>query len=407
MTTRRHQLAERLEAHDLGFEDGYRLRIIEVIEAGTSPDSWITALAQRINRDGSIDRRDDRPRPRSFKLTAIETIDGEPFTIEPAAAPPTWDRRITAPGITLTPAFDTTTPTYRRFRAHADLAAYDLTTQTAVHRVGRGTFLTWTAARQLAAGRWTDVQVRTAGIGGPAGQWRQVTLIPGTWEVQPDTETETTTAPEEETMPNTTTAAEALGITPEADAEIARRLEAHAASRQQAPAIDLAGYPCRCGCATQDQRHTLAAHAGHPVVIQLTDPEDPDGRPARAILWCGPCAMVIRGEANYLPRLVSGLGECAGHPAGPGDPMGETVICDGTCGSGLEDAIEEPSRLEECWVYGCTETTSWLERMAGTPYSRLCDAHKRERERVAGPHMTWQLIPMGGRTPWPAASSRS
>lgn len=33
-----------------------------------------------------------------------------------------------------------------------------------------------------------------------------------------------------------------------------------------------------------------------------------------------------------LPRRRDpGYGECAGHPAGPFDPMGQTVYCDGSC----------------------------------------------------------------------------
>lgn len=75
----RRKLAEQLESHDLGFARGYRLRIIEVLE-GTGPRRWIiTARAQRLNLDGSVDARDTRPRVRSFMLEAIETLDGEPF----------------------------------------------------------------------------------------------------------------------------------------------------------------------------------------------------------------------------------------------------------------------------------------------------------------------------------------
>lgn len=47
---------------------------------------------------------------------------------------------------------------------------------------------------------------------------------------------------------------------------------------------------------------------------------------------------VERFDAKTLDRISNALdgddGECEGHPAGPCDPMGETVYCDGTCRKG-------------------------------------------------------------------------
>lgn len=42
-----------------------------------------------------------------------------------------------------------------------------------------------------------------------------------------------------------------------------------------------------------------------------------------AELTCDHCGQLI--EAAYEQP------QCNGHPAGPGDPMGETVFCDGSC----------------------------------------------------------------------------
>lgn len=37
------------------------------------------------------------------------------------------------------------------------------------------------------------------------------------------------------------------------------------------------------------------------------------------------------GIAFWLKGYFMVLDDCPGHPAGPGDPMGETVYCDGSC----------------------------------------------------------------------------
>lgn len=38
-----------------------------------------------------------------------------------------------------------------------------------------------------------------------------------------------------------------------------------------------------------------------------------------------------RGTVVYWPNVEAPAAECEGHPAGPFDPMGETVYCDGSC----------------------------------------------------------------------------
>lgn len=48
---------------------------------------------------------------------------------------------------------------------------------------------------------------------------------------------------------------------------------------------------------------------------------DGDGRPVADHL----------GNGTAASSEAAGPGECEGHPAGPFDPMGETVYCDGSC----------------------------------------------------------------------------
>lgn len=40
-------------------------------------------------------------------------------------------------------------------------------------------------------------------------------------------------------------------------------------------------------------------------------------------------------------QILHDMSQCEGHPAGPFDPMGETVFCDGSCAS-----IDEPPAPE-------------------------------------------------------------
>jgi hypothetical protein len=36
-------------------------------------------------------------------------------------------------------------------------------------------------------------------------------------------------------------------------------------------------------------------------------------------------------SAGYVPSMFESEDDCEGHPAGPFDPLGETVYCDGSC----------------------------------------------------------------------------
>lgn len=45
---------------------------------------------------------------------------------------------------------------------------------------------------------------------------------------------------------------------------------------------------------------------------------------------CIDCGTSIQ-ECLADPEWVADNRECQGHPAGPFDPMGQTVYCDGTC----------------------------------------------------------------------------
>jgi hypothetical protein len=56
------------------------------------------------------------------------------------------------------------------------------------------------------------------------------------------------------------------------------------------------------------------------VAIEHEDDEAPGPR-----FYCLPCAIA------YLQQLEGEPCICPGHPAGPFDPMGQTVYCDGTC----------------------------------------------------------------------------
>jgi hypothetical protein len=68
--TTRTQATEMYVPNDLVFET-HVLRVDEVIEVGSR---WITVMARRITKAGLPDKRDSRPRQRSFWHEAIIEI---------------------------------------------------------------------------------------------------------------------------------------------------------------------------------------------------------------------------------------------------------------------------------------------------------------------------------------------
>lgn len=72
----RAQAAERYEQQTLnviGYKAGGRVRVISVTEAGKR---FVTAMVQRVNKDGSIDKRDAFPREFTFQYEAVEIEGG-------------------------------------------------------------------------------------------------------------------------------------------------------------------------------------------------------------------------------------------------------------------------------------------------------------------------------------------
>jgi hypothetical protein len=79
--------------------------------------------------------------------------------------------------------------------------------------------------------------------------------------------------------------------------------------------------------------------------------------------------MVELGQNRYVVKRH--FADCQGHPAGPYDPMGETVYCDNTCnhdGFVVVDTAHQDRQMSDVmdllgakgWAYG--EHESWARR---------------------------------------------